>query len=55
MHTESMFEKLVTEDDYREALKRFIEICGAEEGTPESAELLKLISLLEIYEQENCS
>ncbi len=50
-----MKEVLVTEDDYREALKRFLEICDAEEGSPEAEELEHLMTLMEIYEQENCS
>ena len=50
-----MKEVLITEDDYREALKRFLEICDAEENTQEAEELEQLMTILEIYEQENCS
>ncbi len=46
---------LFTEDEYREALKRFLEICDAPEGTPEAEELEQLMVVMEIYEQENCS
>jgi hypothetical protein len=50
-----MMETLFTEDDYREALKRFMEICDASEDSPEANELEKLMYLLQIYEQDNCS
>ena len=46
-------EVLFTQDEYREALKRFLEICDAEEDTPEAEELEHLMILMEIYEQEN--
>jgi hypothetical protein len=48
-------EEIFTEDEYREALRRFLEICDAPENTPESEELEQLITIMEIYEQENCS
>ena len=44
-----------TEDEYRIALKRFLEICDAAQGTPEAMDLEKLMYLLEIYERNNCS
>ncbi|MDO8928216.1 MAG: hypothetical protein Q7J86_09620 [Bacteroidota bacterium] len=50
-----MMKTLFTEDDYREALKRFLEICDAPEDTEEEKELEKLMYLLEEYEKENCS
>jgi hypothetical protein len=50
-----MKEVLVSEDDYRAALKRFLEICDAEENSPEAEELEQLMTIMEIYEQENCS
>lgn len=50
-----MMEKLVSEDEYREALKRFLEISACAAESPESTELEQLIVLMEIYEQENCS
>ena len=50
-----MQETLYTEDDYREALKRFLEICDAPEDSPEAEDLEKLMTVMEIYEQENCS
>lgn len=50
-----MIKTLFTEDEYREALKRFLEICDAPEDSPEADDLEKLMCLLEIYEKENCS
>ncbi len=48
-------ENLVTEEEYREALKRFLEIAGSPEGSPEADEFEQLMVLMEIYEQENCT
>ena len=50
-----MKEKLVTEDEYRDALKRFLEISDCSADSSESSELEQLMVLMEIYEQENCS
>jgi len=50
-----MMEPLFTEDEYREALKRFLEICDTEDNTLEANELEQLTIVMEIYEQENCS
>ena len=50
-----MIETLFTEDDYRDALKRFLEIFDAEENTPEANELEKLLYWMQNYEQDNCS
>ena len=50
-----MMETLFTEDEYREALKRFLEICDTEDNTLEANELEQLTIVMEIYEQENCS
>lgn len=50
-----MKEVLFTEDEYRMALKRFLEICDARENTPEAEELEQLMIVMEIYERENCS
>ena len=48
-------EKLVTEEEYREALKRFLEIAGNPEESSKAEEFEQLITLMEIYEQENCT
>ena len=50
-----MKDVIYTEDDYREALKRFLEICDSPEDTPTADDLKKLMYLQETYEQENCS
>jgi hypothetical protein len=49
-----MTEKLETEDDYRNALKRFLELCTVPEDSPYAGELLELIEELEDYEKVNC-
>ena len=51
---ELMMETLLTEDEYRQALKRFLEICDTDDNTPEADELEQLMTVMEIYEQENC-
>ncbi len=50
-----MIETLYTEEDYRETLKRFLEICDAPEDTEEAGELEKLMYLMAEYEKENCA
>jgi len=50
-----MKDLILTEDEYRIALKRFLEICDAAQDTPEAIDLAKLMYLMEIYERENCS
>ena len=42
-----------TEDDYEKALARLDEIFDAEAGTPEMAELMYLVQMVEIYEDEH--
>ncbi len=49
-----MMEALFTEDEYREALKRFLQMCDNPDYTPENEELEQLITVMEIYEQQNC-
>ena len=49
-----MTEKIQTEDEYREAVKRFLEICNIMNNPTISAELFRLIELLEEYENKNC-
>jgi hypothetical protein len=48
-----LMDALFTEDEYRSALKRFLEICDAPENSPEADELEHLIIIMEIYELEN--
>ncbi len=50
-----MLYSIETENDYREALKRFLEICEPQADTNESLELDLLMTLMEKYERENCS
>lgn len=49
-----MTEKIYTEEDYRKAIIRFLEICDSEPGTPEYEEALKLTTLMEDYENLSC-
>lgn len=55
MHINRMLHKIETEDDYRDALKRFLEICSTQKTDDDLNELLVLMDLLEKYERENCS
>lgn len=50
-----MLDRINTEDDYRQALKRFIEICGSQKNSDELDEMLVIMDLMEKYERENCS
>ena len=50
-----MITKIETEDDYREALNRFLEICNIPKNDVEMTEFELLMNLLEKYERENCS
>ena len=50
-----MMEVIFTEDEYREALKRFLEICDTPDQTAEAEELEQLMIIMEIYEKDNCS
>ena len=45
---------IFTEDEYRKAIVRFLEICDAEPGTPEHEEALRLTRLMEQYENLSC-
>ncbi len=49
-----MEERIYTEDEYRRALVRFLELSEAEEGTPEYREFIWLMECMEEYEKENC-
>lgn len=45
---------IVTEEDYRKAIIRFLEICDADPGTPEFEEAQELTLLMERYENMSC-
>ena len=53
MHTK-IIEGIKTEEEYREAMRRFIEILGSPEGSPQAQELIVLMKKLEEYELDNC-
>lgn len=50
-----MIYDIVTEDDYRDALNRFRQICEAPKSEDEVKEMFLLMTLMEKYERENCS
>lgn len=50
-----MINRIDTEDEYRAALARFVEISDVLEGSAELAEFFQLMILMEKYEQEECS
>lgn len=50
-----MIELIETEDDYRTALKRFLEICEVPKNSEELCEMYILINLMEKYERDNCT
>lgn len=45
---------IVNEEDYRDALRRFIDICETP-NEEDINELFLLITLMEKYERQNCS
>jgi hypothetical protein len=53
MHTD-MEDFLRTEEDYREALQRFLAILESEHSNYDALELFEIMKMLETYEQENC-
>jgi hypothetical protein len=46
--------RIETEDDYRDALNRFLRICNAVKTDAELKEMLLLMDSMEKYERENC-
>jgi len=50
-----MIYDIVNEDDYRNALNRFLEICEAPKNDDEVKEMFLLMTLMEKYEREDCS
>lgn len=49
-----MYDPILSEDDYRKAIRRFLDICDAEPGTPEHEEAIHLSKLMEQYENYSC-
>ncbi len=49
-----MTERILTEEDYRKAIIRFLEICDAEPNTTEFDEAIRLTTLMEEYESLSC-
>jgi len=49
-----MQELIFTEEEYRRAIKRFLDICDSEPGTPEHEEAIILTRLMEKYEDLSC-
>ena len=49
-----MYDKILSEDEYRKAIIRFLEICDADHGTPEYEEARELTRFMEEYENLSC-
>lgn len=47
--------QIETEDDYRDAMQRFMEICESQKTDEDMEEMFLLIDLMEKYERANCS
>ncbi len=56
MHTDDMQRilEIHTEDDYRDALLRFISLCETQKTDDDLKELLVITRQMEKYERENC-
>lgn len=54
-HIKNMIYEIDTEEDYQEALKRFLEICQAPKDNNEVKEMYLLMDLMGKYERDNCS
>jgi len=50
-----MIYEIETEEDYQEALIRFLEICQSPKNPDEVKEMYLLMDLMGKYERENCS
>ena len=49
-----MIYEIITEEDYHEALIRFLEICKEAKPDSELKEINMLLNLMSKYESENC-
>jgi hypothetical protein len=54
-HIKIMIYEIVTEEDYQEGLKRFLELTNGPKNDEELKEMYLLMDLMEKYERENCS
>ena len=54
MQIEMIYE-IVTEEDYQQALKRFLVLTNGPQDEEEVKEMYLLMDLMQKYEQENCS
>jgi hypothetical protein len=45
---------IITEEDYRKALQRFLELCEAEKTEDDVKEMFLLMEIMEKYERDNC-
>jgi hypothetical protein len=50
-----MIYEIETEEDYQQAIKRFLEICSGPKNNDEEKEMYLLMALMEKYERNNCS
>ena len=55
MHIKNMIVEIVTEEDYQQGLKRFLELSTGPQNDEELKEMYLLMDLMEKYERENCS
>jgi hypothetical protein len=54
MPTKKVITVIDTEDEYREAMNRFLQIGGEPKSEEELLEMYRLMELMEEYEQDNC-
>lgn len=54
-HIKSMINEIITEEDYQEGLKRFLELTNGPQNDEELKEMYLLMDLMEKYERDNCS
>lgn len=50
-----MMYEIITEEDYQEALQRFLSICQSPKDDIEVKEMYLLMDLMGKYERDNCS
>lgn len=50
-----MMYEIITEEDYQEGLRRFLELTNGPQNEEELKEMYLLMDLMEKYERDNCS